>query len=206
MIVKERARNGACHLAGAVGRTAQRAGTKVAMTGLLVTQTLRAAPRATVASSAVAGLGSQGKRKAEKRSVQMSPTPEETELEDLWKRPPEEECDTHSYTLPLPRSSPDSERLKMRLIRDRFSWDLVEFAIVYQTNVGGQWFDVIEIDSCHDVDVHLHRYARSTGERVGDPEQMRPITTLAEVQDGYGLAIAHIEESWEAHRERWQYA
>ena len=135
----------------------------------------------------------------------MSPSLEEVELADLWRRPPDEECDGHIYTGLLPGAE-STERLKFRLSQHRFTYELVEFAIVFQTLAGGKWCDVLEMDSCHDVDVHLHRYAKSTGERVGDPEVLHTIQSLEDVQTGYELALSLIESDWRDYKERWSRA
>jgi hypothetical protein len=150
-------------------------------------------------------VGKQGRSKARQRSVDMSA--DETGSSELWARPPEDECDVHPHTLQLPNSSVAENRLKIRLVRHRFTWEVVEFAIVYQTFYKRQWRDVVSIDSCHDRDVHLHRYARRTGKRVpGGPEKVRDLVSLADVEVGYDEALRLIEDRWDESRERWHHA
>lgn len=122
--------------------------------------------------SILMGLGSQGKAKARRRSVDMGQGAD-VDPEDLWKRPPPEECEPHSrYKCQLARADLRENRLVIRVLQESISAVMVEFAMVQQTYNGSVWVHVVEADSCHDVDVHLHRYSRRTGARVGDSEHM----------------------------------
>lgn len=58
-------------------------------------------------------------------------------------------------------------------------------------------------DSSHDDEVHVHRYARRTYERVGDPEHLRAIETMDDVADGYNLAYGVIVDQWADNKRRW---
>ena len=128
----------------------------------------------------MAGLGKQNRTKGIKHAVDMSGSDvEDAETEPDWVRPPDDECENHTYTLQVSDRDLSEHRLKVRMFQHRWTWELVEFAIVYQTNVAGVWTDVAELDSCHDVDVHMHRYSRRTRERVeGDPEKLFDVHTL----------------------------
>ena len=82
---------------------------------------------------------------------------------------------------------------------------LVEFSLIQLTFWLGKWHEVAEIDSCHDVDAHLHQNARSTGERVGEPVLITAIHTLDGVQHAYNAALDHIESQWSTLKKRWHY-
>jgi hypothetical protein len=81
---------------------------------------------------------------------------------------------------------------------------LVEFAVIHQAFSRCQWRCVAMADSCHDDDVHLHRYARSTDDRIGEPEVLVTVTGEDDLQRGYDLAYDLIVESWNENRRRWQ--
>lgn len=157
-----------------------------------------------VPSTPMGGLGAQGRAKALRRSVDMAQ--DEPDLDELWKRPPPEECESlFPWKCPLPRGELSEHRLVTRILQETVSQVMVEFALVQQTYNGSTWVHVVEVDSCHDVDVHLHRYSRRTRERVGGPEHVRDISRLEDVQDGYNEAYVLLEHKWEENLERWRH-
>lgn len=124
--------------------------------------------------------------------------------EPTWDRPPEDECEETTFTGPVTGAPDGDYRLKMRMVRHLISGNLTEFAVVFQFKIGNTWADVVEIDSCHHVDVHLHQYCQSTRERVGNRELLRVVENIEEVQIGYVLAYDHVETNWQRLMERWR--
>ncbi len=154
----------------------------------------------------MAGLGKQGQRKAAHRAVDMSASVD-CEPEQSWYPPPPEECeDDHRYTVPPDGANVATDRVKVRLRVHAATQLFVEFALVQQAHVDGTWQDVVEADSCHDVDVHLHRYALRTGARIGDPEVIVHVRNLDDLQKGYDLAYTEVFERWSDNRQRWERA
>lgn len=150
----------------------------------------------------MAGLHSQSRRKGEKRSVDMSAP--ETDAAVQWIKPPPEECDEDpAWTIAPTGADPGQCRIKIRIVSHTQTHAIVEFALVLQVFDRGKWRDVASVDSCHDVDVHLHRYARSTDDRIGEPEVLTLVTCEADVQDGYNVAYDMLEGSWAEHQARW---
>lgn len=149
----------------------------------------------------MAGLHAQSKRKREKRAVDMS---RDEQLEPTWVRPPPEECEQDDpLTLYPTGADPEHHRMKVRIESHVRTHAIVEFAVIQQTFDRGKWRDVYAVDSCHDSDVHAHRYARSTDQRAGEPEILMPITCEADVQKGYNQAYDHVERAWSANYARW---
>ncbi len=81
--------------------------------------------------------------------------------------------------------------------------ELVEFAVIQQIHSQGKWRDVAAIDSCHDVDVHLHRYGRHARARVGEPEVLLQVTSANDIQRGYELAYDQLVKGWAENHRRW---
>jgi hypothetical protein len=124
-----------------------------------------------------------------------------------WSRPPPEECrDDGPYVLTPPDANPNEMRAYVRMVVHDETDTIVEFAVILQTFYCGEWRTVASADSCHDVDVHLHRYSRRTGSRAGEPEKVIDITNSRDLQDGYDLAYDVLLENWRTHRQRWEYA
>lgn len=131
------------------------------------------------------GLHPQSRRKREKHAVDMSPPGENGPPQPTWFRPPPEECeDSPAYPFTPEGAVAGRERILVRMVSHVPTGQLVEFAVMQQTCYRGKWRDVAAVDSCHDRDVHLHRYARSTGNRVGKPETLLEIANLRDVQRG----------------------
>jgi hypothetical protein len=149
----------------------------------------------------MAGLHAQSRRKGEKRSVDMSLGIEEAEP---WSCPPADECEQTRYTLPIDGADPALHQVKVRLVTELVTADLVRFAVVQQTLEHGRWRDVVEVDTCHDCDVHLHQYARRTHARIGELEVLAEVRSVNEVQGGYDVAYGRVFEQWEVNVERWR--
>jgi hypothetical protein len=97
-------------------------------------------------------------------------------------------------------------RALVRMVVHEDTNALVEFAVILQTLYRGQWRDVASADSCHNVDIHLHRYSRKTDNRVGEPEKLLDVTKARDIQVGYELAYDVLLEQWQTHRQRWEHA
>jgi hypothetical protein len=123
-----------------------------------------------------------------------------------WPKPPDDECEEAVYTLTPDGADHTKHRVKLRMVSPVETGDLVEFAVVQQTHDRGKWRYVVEVDSCHDVDVHLHRYSRLSDARVGEPEVLTPVAGLNDLQRGYDLAYDHVFEHWAGNVERWRHA
>lgn len=149
----------------------------------------------------MAGLHSQSRRKALKRSVEMADSPPP---EPAWVPPPEDECaESASYTMTPPTAQVGVDRVKVRMVNRLHTDELVSFALIQQTKHRQKWRDVTIVDTSHGDDVHLHRYGRSTGERVGEKEKLCLITSVRDVQDGYELAYEAVVGDWAENKRRW---
>ncbi len=140
----------------------------------------------------------------ERRPVDMSASAEPPP--PPWQPPPDEECEeSPPYTFAPPGADPDEHRIKVRIKNYQTTpHAMVEFALVQQTLRQGRWRNVAVVDSCHNDEVHLHRYGRRTQERIGEPEQLMPIDREADVQDGYNLAYEWVVAKWAENHRRWQ--
>lgn len=108
--------------------------------------------------------------------------PPEDDPPPAWTCPPPDECeDALTYTLCPPGVDPGKHRIKLRTVNHAGTDELVEFAVIQQTYSQGKWRDVAGIDSCHDVDVHLHRYGRHARARVGEPEVLMHVTSQNDI-------------------------
>jgi hypothetical protein len=123
-----------------------------------------------------------------------------------WCPPPPDECEEHRYTAVPDGAHAREDRVMVRLKTHIATQTFVEFALVQQVYWQGEWRDVVEADSCHDVDVHLHRYGRSTDSRIGEPEVLMLVHSLDDLQEGYDLAYTHVFEDWSDNRRRWERA
>ena len=152
------------------------------------------------------GLGKQGRRKARDRSVDMSVPADGSHGEVSWLRPDPESCEEMLVKSAPPGGDAEDDRLVIRMLHVVGTYVLVEFAIVLLTRVGSKWVEVAEVDSCHDRDVHLHQCGRAAGERVGERETLLELRSLEDVQTGYDVGLAMLEERWRELKERWHYA
>lgn len=151
------------------------------------------------------GLHPQSRRKGERRATDMSRPAEEPGPE--WFRPPPEEWDEPSvYTFTPEGADPAKHRIKVRIVSHIDTSEFVEFALIQQVLERGRWRDVAAADSCHDIDVHLHRYSRATGERVGDPEQIMHLASGNDLYEGYDLAYVRLVDEWAENHRRWERA
>ncbi len=96
--------------------------------------------------------------------------PQALPLPELWSPPPADECDEDTILV-----EPDPEnRVIMRLLL--WNNQMVSYAVVHATRVGGEWTEVSSIDCCHN-EVHRHK-----GIGHGQPETIRPIYSQLDVQ------------------------
>lgn len=126
-----------------------------------------------------------------------------SESRAAWRPPPEECVSIPATTMAPPDGSLERDRIIVRMDTHAATDRLVEFAVIQQTRYHGSWANVCMADSCHDTEVHLHRYGRSTGERIGEPEPISEIHRLNDVGNGYDLAYDEVVENWTANRTRW---
>lgn len=148
------------------------------------------------------GLGKQGKSKARKRATDLAVRPPE----DVgYVQPPPDECEESAcYTFAPSDASLTKERINVRMVDHVLTSSLVAFAIIQETYDRGAWRTIAVADSTHDDEVHVHRYARRTSERVGEPERLCPIETMDDVGEGYQIAYEAIVEKWTDNKRRWQ--
>ena len=147
------------------------------------------------------GLSQQGKAKARKRSADMTIRPAE---EASWGPPDVDECEESNLHFAPPGASEEHHRIHVRMVTVASTGELVEFAVVQQTQLRGRWHDVCAGDSRHG-SVHIHRYSKRTDQRIGDPEPLRNVVCQADVQDGYDDVYGQVVDSWEENLERWRH-
>lgn len=126
-------------------------------------------------------------------------------LEDppAWEPPPTSECTSETYRCPLPLGAASlQDQYIAQVYRTKLTSEVVKFAIIQQALVGGEWCTVVEIDTDHG-HVHLHRWARRVGIRVGSPESLFPIRCTSDVQTGYNMAITLIHDQWQELKRGW---
>lgn len=163
---------------------------------------------AELASPVVSGRSSQDKRKRDKRAADMSAKPDMVvAASSSWVRPPPDEREeSPAYTVTPPEADPEKHRVKVRIVHHVSTDEIVEFAVTQECRYRGKWRFVAGADSCHENEIHLHRYSRNTAQRVGDPEHLMPVERQADVQEGYELAYARVVENWAENHGRWQHA
>jgi hypothetical protein len=88
-----------------------------------------------------------------------------------------------------------------RVFARRRTWrgKLIEFALVQQTFVGGEWHDVIRADTCHG-EVHLHLCSLWGGERR---EVVHAVTDVDSIERGYDVCSARLFEHAEDNVRCW---
>lgn len=151
----------------------------------------------------MSGRSTQDKKKKAAHSVDMSADPNHDEPE-RWRPPPGDECDEATWTTYPVGADVAKDRVKVRMVTHKDSYEIVDFAVVQQTHYKAQWRDVVKVDSAHDYEVHMHRYRRKPlGEEVGAPEQLTPIGCAADVSSGYGDSYGLVMGDWEANKLRW---
>jgi len=152
----------------------------------------------------MSGKSAQDKRKAAKRAADMTILPAGDESK--WQPPPPEvRNESFVSTFDAPGCRDGKNRIKVRIVSHTETGALIEFNIVHQTFHRGKWRDVASADSCHDDEVHVHRYARSSDARVGNPETLVPVRKLADIQTGYDVAYDTVVDKWVENRGRWDH-
>lgn len=151
----------------------------------------------------MSGLDKSSKRKHRMRSVDMSEGQEDAG--PSWRKPARDECEEETYDSQLQDADLRDHKLIIRMVRHRVTYELVEFSLIQMTRVHSHWVEVAEIDSCHDVDIHLHQCGKDAGGRVSEPVVLADIESVDDVEAGYGIALERMEDEWEKHLDRWQY-
>jgi hypothetical protein len=78
---------------------------------------------------------------------------------------------------------------------------LIEFAISAQVNVGGRWWNVARVDTCHE-EVHLHVLSRT--EQTLSRTVLLPIYGPKDVDRGWQMGERKLVSDWEEHVRRWR--
>ena len=118
-------------------------------------------------------------------------------LPEVWQPPPEDECQKPQvYDSPL--VEPD-DILRFRMVFDLHD-NLVDFAIILMTGPGEAKYEVARADIRH-TGLHVHWF-RESGTQLRRQELM-PVRTLAEVQEGYIEALDGMMDNWEEYKRRW---
>jgi hypothetical protein len=118
-----------------------------------------------------------------------------------WEPAPGSIVSDPSYRLMLAKD----DRIKVRIASDADD-QTVEFAIVLQhrdERDENHWQTVSEIDSKHGT-VHTHRYSRRSGRRVGEPQCLKKLATVTDVQEGYSQALSSLldQDAWQSDVQR----
>jgi hypothetical protein len=120
---------------------------------------------------------------------------------ELWEPPSDEPVREELYSIAI---SP-VDRVVVRMTRRELTDEMVSFAVIQQTNQRTDWVNVAAVDTRHGT-LHVHWYARTTGERTGATEHVKNLTSEAEVNGAYDLAYELILEKWEQNKARWHNA
>jgi hypothetical protein len=109
--------------------------------------------------------------------------------------PDPDDCEDYGYTFDLGGAARVIVRLRT------YNTKIIEFAMTQQTRTAADaWREVIRIDSAHG-EVHAHRFNRSGEQFLRSV--LRPITAIADVEEGYQEAEAIIFDGWQENLERW---
>lgn len=146
-------------------------------------------------------------RQRERRATQMGvASVDELPGPDPWVKPEPDACESWPvYKLTPGGADPQQDRILVRVLREVATDEMVEFAVVHETFYGKNWYPVALVDSCHDDDIHLHYYARSTKQRIGEPDVLMAVNSQADIQTGYDMAYPLLDESWAKNLERWHH-
>lgn len=148
----------------------------------------------------MSGDSQQDKKKAERRSVDMSRVRESEAAR--YHPPPVEECeDQGPYDSSL--DGGDRERLRVRMVVHVETGRTVSFAMIQQTLYRSRWRDVYVIDCAHDECVHAHQYGRSKDGRIGRRKELHQIAEQSDIEDGYRMALDDLMKNWAQYKTRW---
>lgn len=140
-------------------------------------------------------MGKSRGRRSERRLAQMSePLPVKE-----YQPPPTWICDVFEH----PNEVAPNQQIFVR--QYIYKGKVVDFAIVQQTLIEGEWRDVARIDCCHGT-VHRHQYG-SDGKQVGEPRVIRQIPTddgWNAVDGTYDEADAVMFNEWRDNLRRWR--
>jgi hypothetical protein len=84
---------------------------------------------------------------------------------------------------------------------DKETGRLIEFAMTAQVNVGGRWWDVARVDTCHE-EVHAHVLSQ-TGQTLSR-SVLFPIRDPKDVDRGWQAGERKLVVDWEEHVRRWR--
>jgi hypothetical protein len=115
-----------------------------------------------------------------------------------YEPPPTDECEEQVWPLLLPEPG---HKLIIRQVwhRDR----MVDFAVVQVVRTDTGWQSVAKID-CSRGTIHRHQFDRA-GEDLWDHRLIKviPVDGWDVVDEGYGLALAIMEDEWQENYRRW---
>lgn len=134
----------------------------------------------------------KGRHQRESRLPEISGAPEVDEtLSDA-----EEEAEEHGTPEDYPIFLTENDRAHVRTVRGSRK-QLLDFAVLQQVKVDGEWCDVIRYDCAHD-EVHVDIYRKGRKKPT-----KKKVCGLDEIEDGYNQAEAAIFDRWEENRRRY---
>jgi hypothetical protein len=116
-----------------------------------------------------------------------------------WERPSLEDCVEQTY---IEAIGAEGDALIYRHRRRLQDDTLGDFAIVLLVLGGGSLHQAAEIDVCHG-SLHVHHYDRY-GTKHPAGENLRPISTQADLDDAYDQAFELMMAQWEGWKRRWR--
>ncbi len=137
----------------------------------------------------------KSKTRIERGLVDMSAS-SEAEGTQRWSHQPDEHDEELTYQNVLAEDSV----LYVRHVYQRGR--VVDFGLTQMTRLGNRWVSVARADSCHGT-VHLHRYNRA-GDQIGEPKVLREVFTQQDLEEGYDLADAILDDEWVENLRRWR--
>jgi hypothetical protein len=132
----------------------------------------------------------KGRHRRESRLPEISGAPEVEE-------PPTNvgDVEEHHTFDDYPVYLTDDDRAHVRTVSGSRG-QLIDFAVVQQVRVDGEWRDVLRYDCAHG-EIHLHRY------RQGRKPIKRAVCGLDQIEEGYSRADHAIFGQWQENRRRY---
>lgn len=121
------------------------------------------------------------------------------EVLGIWKPPPEDECQ-EEQVYPIASGDP-ADVLRVRMLYDLRD-NLVDFAFVLMTGAPGPLRPVARADIKH-TGLHVHWFYQD-GTQLRR-EEIRLVTTVAEVQEAYNEALDRVTRDRAEYKRRWRH-
>jgi len=134
----------------------------------------------------------KGRHRRESRLQEISGAPEVEETPSNADDPEEEYGTLEDYPIHLT----EDDRAYVRTVRGSRR-QLLDFAVLQQVKVDGEWRDVVRYDCAHD-EVHVDTYRKGRKKPT-----KKNVCGLDEIEDGYSQAEAAIFDRWEENRRRY---